>query len=99
MKGLTQEALAYNANLQRRDISLIENDKRHSLFDSIVDIAYALGVPLSQIQPPKLDKFLRNSKIENIRTRLERFDPITKAIALDYIDNCITLIEKLVDSH
>jgi len=45
MAGLSQEELAFRANLDRTLISLIERGKRNARLDTLVKLGEGLGVP------------------------------------------------------
>jgi transcriptional regulator with XRE-family HTH domain len=45
MAGLSQEELAFRANLDRTLISLIERGKRNARLDTLVKLGKGLGVP------------------------------------------------------
>ncbi|WP_028203756.1 helix-turn-helix domain-containing protein [Paraburkholderia nodosa] len=49
LKKLTQADLALRANVHPNTISLVERAKTLAGFDALIDIADALGVPLSQL--------------------------------------------------
>lgn len=47
--GLTQEKLAFDADLDRTYISQLENNKKSPTLDALFRIADALGIPASEI--------------------------------------------------
>jgi transcriptional regulator with XRE-family HTH domain len=47
--GLTQEKLAFEADLDRTYISQLENDRKSPTLDALFRIADALGVPASEL--------------------------------------------------
>lgn len=47
--GLTQEKLAFEADLDRTYISQLENDKKSPTLDALFRIADALGMPASEL--------------------------------------------------
>jgi transcriptional regulator with XRE-family HTH domain len=47
--GLTQETLAFEADLDRTYISQLEHDKKSPTLDALFRIAKALGTPASEL--------------------------------------------------
>lgn len=47
--GLSQEKLAFEAEIDRSYVSLLENDKKSPTLDTLFRIADAIGIPASEL--------------------------------------------------
>ncbi|SIO53553.1 helix-turn-helix domain-containing protein [Chitinophaga niabensis] len=54
--GMTQDDLSFHTNIERSEISRIENGKRNIEFETIVRLAEALGTSTSELFLPEKDE-------------------------------------------
>ena len=93
--NMSQSELAIQADLTAAALSRIESGQTNPRTDTLVRIASALQVPLSNLQPNELDQYINTSReLQMLGQKLQRLSPAERLMLYRMFDAQIDVIRK-----